>query len=73
VKLFTLQVEDDFGKEVYLDFLKSKNWTFLAISIYHEIYGSSPCLEFVVGLGQLMSLLVSIPNWTAKIQLLARN
>jgi len=73
VKLFKFQFEEDYGEEFYIDFLIFKNFTVLSISAFHEIYGSMPCFEFVLGLGQLMSTLVSLGNFTLKIRLFARN
>lgn len=73
MKLFKLQIEEDFGAEIFLDLLVFKRFSVLSFAIYHEIYGSMPCLEFVLGLGQLASLLISFPNWTFKVQLLARS
>lgn len=72
VKLFKFKFEEDFGEEYYVDILRTKNYVVLAIALHHEVYGSPPCLEFVMGLGQLMSFLIGIPGWTLKVQFFAK-
>jgi len=72
VKLFKFDFIEDFGEEVYINFLMFKDFTVLAITGFHEVYGSPPCFELVIGLGQLVSILIGVPRWTLKVQLFAK-
>ena len=72
VKLFEFKAEEDFGEEYYVNILRTKNYKLLAIALHHEVYCGNPCFEFVLGLGQLASVLIGLPCWTLKIQLIAK-
>ena len=72
VKLFEFWTEEDFGKEYYVNILKLKTRIGLEINLYNEVYHGGPCFEFVLGLGQVASVLIGIPNWSLRVRLFSR-
>jgi hypothetical protein len=72
VKLFAFDFVEDFGEEFYFDFLVFKRFIALSVTAYRDVYAGQACFEFVLGLGQLASILVSVANFTLKIQLFAK-
>ncbi len=72
MKLFEYRVDDDFGEEYYIHIFKSKKYIGLAIELHYHAYGGSFCFEFLLGLGQLASVLICLHRWSLMVRLFLR-